>query len=274
MPQNSTMKVRNWWHLFRCSYGDKVPTGFFGRDPVYAQNPEHVVALERAHLAAGYAPTPGGFIGSRRSCPAGIGGKTCTENGKDCSLHNYGLAWDVEYNLNPHFRRRLSDEDLTELHAQGSTKYTPEIVNRILSVTNTLGEQMFGWLGYVIGDTMHWQINVPPERQSVDWSTVDGGTSRLSESFVSSKHESTKGATMYLPLEYGDGFVSNPIRQEDVIWLQMALHRAGFEDLVGDIDGKYGMMTAAGVGRLRDGGDGRHYGAVQHDDLLDRAYRS
>jgi len=165
-----TRQIRDWWHEDRCTYG--VKTNMFGRTPIYAQETEWVRALEQAHYGAGYYPTPGGYIGSRRNCPAGIAGKPCQQDGDDCSLHNYGLAWDIEYNYNPHFRRSLSDEELWDLFDQGRTKYNPDIINVIYQVKNMEGERMFSSLAQSIGDTMHWQINVHPDRRQVDWSTV------------------------------------------------------------------------------------------------------
>lgn len=259
-----TSLVRDWWYLYRCSYGNQVPSGFFGRAPVYAQNPDHVVALESAHLAAGYVPTVGGYIGSRRSCPKGIGGKVCQNSGKDCSLHNYGIAWDIEYNHNPHFKRRLTKTALWKLYRGGWTKYNPDIVASILGVKNTHGEPLFRWLGYAIGDTMHWQINVPPSRQEVDWSTVGDGTIPVAST--------SGGEDMYLPLGYSDGFRSNPKRKEDVRWLQKALNRAGLN--AGVEDGAYGNDTATAVAKLVAGSDGRTFGATQLDVLLAEAYTS
>ena len=166
----TTRQVRDWWHEYRCDYG--TPTNMFGRSPVYAQNTSWVRALEQAHYGAGYQPTPGGFIGSKRNCPSGIGGKTCQESGDNCSLHNYGLAWDVEYQYNRHLWVKLNPTELQILYDTGVTKYNPAIVATILDVRNTRGDRLFRWLGYPIGDLMHWQIAVPPERQQVDWGTV------------------------------------------------------------------------------------------------------
>jgi len=166
----NTNQLRDAWHLYRCSYG--TPTTMFGRSPVWAQNPDHVAALEAAHLAAGYVPTVGGYIGSKRRCPNGIGGRICQDNGDGCSTHNYGIGWDVEYNLNPNLKRRIRPDELQRLYEQGVTKYSPAIVDVILAVENTDGERLFTWLGYTIGDLMHWQLNVPPERQTVDWGTI------------------------------------------------------------------------------------------------------
>lgn len=260
-----TSLVRDWWYLYRCRYGKEVPSGFFGRTPVYAQNPDHVVALESAHIAAGYVPQSGGYIGSRRRCPTGISGKTCQQSGKDCSLHNYDLAWDVEYNYNPHFHRRLTESTLWALYREGKTKYNSDIVASILTVKNTHGEQLFRWLGYAIGDTMHWQINVPPSRQEVDWSTVGDRTTPIAAAAGGENN-------MYLPLGYSDGFRSNPRRKEDVLWLQKALNRAGLD--AGVEDGAYGRDTSAAVLRLGLGGDGRTFGAAEYDVLLSRAYSS
>lgn len=262
MTEHSTSQIRTWWADYRCTYGAKVEHGMFGRTPVYAQNSDHVYALEQAHFAAGYNSTPGGYIGSRRNCPAGIGGKDCEQSGRNCSLHNYGLAWDVEYNYNPHFRRTLSRGDLWELFNQGRTKYNPDILDVLHSVTNTHGEQLFRNLSYSIGDTMHTQLNVPPERQDVEW-----------ESIGVPPPPQPGGKNVYLPLEYGDGFNDQPERREDVAWLQEALRRAGLGSIVGAVDGRYGNNTAAAVQVLMDDAvDGRVYGAMEHDQLLATAY--
>jgi hypothetical protein len=145
----------------------------FGRSPVYAQNTSWVRALEQAHYNGGYVPTSGGFIGSKRNCPKGIGGKRCQEDGDDCSLHNYGLAWDIEYQYNPHVKRKIDVAELWELFDAGVTKYNPNIVAVIEAVRTTGGVQAFTWLGYSLGDFMHWQVNFPPEDQEIDWTTVD-----------------------------------------------------------------------------------------------------
>lgn len=166
----TTNTIRDWWHLYRCSYG--TATNMFGRSPVYAQNTSWVRALEQAHYNAGYVPTEGGFIGSKRNCPSGIGGQRCQEDGDNCSLHNYGLAWDIEYQYNPHVKRRIDQIELWEMFNAGITKYNPDIVAVIEAVRTTGGVQAFTWLGYSIGDFMHWQVNFPPEDQEIDWTTV------------------------------------------------------------------------------------------------------
>lgn len=79
----------------------------------------------------------------------------------------------------------------------------------------------------------------------------------------------TPGGTMYLPLQYSDGFSSNPARREDVKWLQLALSQVGIDIGQDGIDGKYGNDTANAVASLMaDGRDGRTYGYDAHQKLL------
>ena len=172
-----TRVVRDWWAAYRCCAGVVVPTGFFGRHTVYAANDDGIVAvqaLEQGHIGSGYVPTDGGYIGSKRWCPTGIGGKACQESGKDCSIHNYCMAWDVEYQYNLYIRSHVTEADFAEDWFPWVCKYTLAQVRAIESIRNTTGEIMFRWLGWAIGDFMHWQINVPPTRMTVDWNTVPG----------------------------------------------------------------------------------------------------
>lgn len=163
--------------FYRCSPGIRRAEGFFGRTPVLEQALTHdaVTALEQAHLGAGYVPTAGGFIGSRRACEdGGIAGANCQPSGAGCSLHNYCLAYDIEYNYNRHVQHSITPADLAAGRYKAVCKYTPVIVAAIEGVKNLQGEQLWTWAGYTIGDTMHWQINVPPERTTVQWETVPG----------------------------------------------------------------------------------------------------
>lgn len=170
-----TSQVRDAWHLYRCTSGVRTANGFFGRHPVYAANAdveEAWKALEEGHIGAGYVPTDGGYIGSKRSCPSGIGGRTCQQSGKDCSLHNYCLALDIEYQYNKYIRSRVTPEDFDEDWFPAVCKYRLDEIYALEGIKNVQGEQLFTWLGWAIGDFMHWQINVPPERCTVDWNTV------------------------------------------------------------------------------------------------------
>lgn len=170
----STHLTRYWWHLYRCSPGVERPEGFFGRSPVYEQEVSHdaVSALEQGHLGSGYLPENDGWISSKRWCPWGIAGAICSPSGSGCSLHNYCAAYDIEYNYNKYIRARITPEDFDEEWFTWICKYTLDQVYAIEGIKNIYGEQIWKWLGWAIGDTMHWQINVPPERMQVDWNTV------------------------------------------------------------------------------------------------------
>lgn len=171
----STSIKRSWWELYRCSPGVLRAGGFFGRGPVYEQEITHeaVSALEQAHIGSGYKIHPGGYIGSKRNCPAGIGGRRCAENGDHCSMHNYVIAYDIEYNYNklsPQYPQRVDpwDPAQTPFHV-----YTAKQVLAIENVRTKDGRALFRWLGW-IGDFMHWEIDVSPSGVSVDWNTVPG----------------------------------------------------------------------------------------------------
>lgn len=225
----STTLVRNWWYLYRCSHGHSDHT-VLGRFGVWAQPEcdEALAAFNQAHYATGYGNATN--VGSRRSCPTGISGKRCEPSGRNCSLHNYGIAWDVDPWAagNPHFRKRYGDGwDFDDC------KYTEEQVRAVEAIKNTRGEQMFRWLGWSIGDTMHWQVNVPSTEMAVDWATVPGdGT--------------------VPPPEEGDEVLKNGDQGWAVVWHQDGLNLwskdnmpAGTEPLVPD--GDFGTATEARV---------------------------
>ena len=169
-----TSSVRSWWDYRRCSIGQPRPTGFFGRHTVW-QQPEladAITALEAGHIESGYVPDSDGYIGSVRSCPHGIAGARCQPSGSGCSLHNYVIAYDIEYNYNRHIKAKTYAEDFGAWWFPAVCKYTLAQVRAIEGIKNIEGEQMWRWLGWAIGDFMHWQINVPPSRTTVDWNTV------------------------------------------------------------------------------------------------------
>ena len=84
------------------------------------------------------------------------------------STHAYGVAVDVDPYAagNPHFKGAP--------WTYADIKFTPEQVAAIKAIRNTSGSPIWRWLGDVNGDTMHWQVNVPPWRVDVDWGSVDG----------------------------------------------------------------------------------------------------
>ena len=158
----STSKVRRWWAERRCVKG--VPITLMGRTPVYVQ-PETIDiwrAFETALYDHGYRDVR--VVGSYRRCPRGIAGRTCQENGSWCSLHNYCLAVDLDPRSygNPHFRRRYGNGwDFNDC------KLTEQQVRAVEAIRTTSGAQAIRWLGWSIGDTMHFQINVPPTDTTV-----------------------------------------------------------------------------------------------------------
>jgi len=253
----STLLKRGWWQFYRCTYGVEVPSGFFGRYPVRAANSdvvEAVQALEQAHIGSGYVPTAGGYIGSKRNCPRGIGGRTCESSGKNCSLHNYCIAWDIEYQYNKlgrYYPRRHSADDVfvrdANLH-----KYSPQHIAAIEGVKNKAGTPLFRWLGW-IGDYMHWEIDVPPEAVSVDWTTVPEGVPPV---VVPPEDKEDEVVYMLPVLRKGDGLKSNSFGDRtflnvEVASLQAALRAKGHDDgntqdKVCGIDGRFwdGTETA------------------------------
>ena len=145
-----------WWTGRRCS-GPLASLELLGRYPVRVQ-PElvdAVAAMHRELVAAGYR-NPTGPTGSY-SCRK-IGGSRLW------SLHAYGIAIDLDYAMNPHLRqsiRRGFDTDPRFLITEAQ-------VAAVESIVNSHGERLWRWLGWTIGDTMHFEIDVPPDRCDVE----------------------------------------------------------------------------------------------------------
>ncbi len=244
-----TSMVRSWWDFHRCSKGEVRPTGFFGRHTVW-QQPEladAVTALEAGHINSGYVPSSDGYIGSRRDCPHGIAGATCQPSGSGCSLHNYVIAYDIEYNYNKHIRARSHPEDFDAWWFPAVCKYTLAQVRAIEGIKNTDGEQLWTWLGWAIGDFMHWQINVPYYRSAVDWNTVPTGKVVTDEDMMF--------------VEYSDGFgvAGGDLK---VRYWQTLMVGLGADIGSDGADGKYGNDTVAAVASLT-GAVGRRIGPVE-----------
>ncbi len=166
----ATRIVRDWWKDYRCS-GDYTRMELFGTTQQVARPMvEPFRALEQTLLANGYGqPT---VVGVARSCPQGIGGKDCQPSGFNCSLHNYRVAVDIDWfaHGNPHFYKRFGDGwDFSDC------KLTRAQVEAVEDIRSTNGKQLFRWLGWLIGDTMHFEVQVPPGETAVDWSTVPEG---------------------------------------------------------------------------------------------------
>lgn len=183
--------------------------------------------MEQALLAAGYGqPT---VVGVPRSCSqGGIGGKPCQPSGFNCSLHNYRVAIDIDWfdHGNPHFRTRFGNGwDFDDC------KITKAQVEAVEGIRNTSGEQMWRWLGWAIGDTMHFDVQVPPSRTKVDWSTVPEG------------RPPTGGINMLC--KKGDtGDIVTTWQERILLSLPSALPKFG-------ADGDFGDETVAGTKQLQ-----------------------
>lgn len=164
----STSTVRKWWADHRCQVGEKIT--LFGRT-VYLQQEAHDAG--RALEASLYDYEGLEVLGSHRWCPTGISGRTCQQDGTNCSLHNYSIAFDFDpfkYG-NPHLYRRMTEADWSK------TKFTKAQVRRIEAIRTNNGKQVWRWLGELIGDTMHWEITCSPAdlATGINWDTVPGG---------------------------------------------------------------------------------------------------
>jgi hypothetical protein len=170
----TTRELRAMWSRYRCcatnhsltteidllgEYAGRVAIPFF----------QPMAALGQALTATGYQAKS---VWIPRNCPTGISGHTCQEDGDWCSLHNYCIAVDIDpFGLgNPHFYKPFGDG-----WSFFDCKLTLEQVEAVEAIRNTHGEQVHTWLGWAIGDTMHFQGNVPPDRCDIDWTTVPEG---------------------------------------------------------------------------------------------------
>ena len=149
----SHAQVEAWWADRRCS-GPHVSLTLNGRFPVRVQ-PELVdatLALSDAIMAGGYR-SPMGATGSY-NCRK-IGGSNTW------SLHAYAVAIDWDYGVNPYLRGTTIEPGFKSDHRFELTEWQ---VDAVESIVNEHGESIWRWLGWTIGDTMHFQVDVPPDR--------------------------------------------------------------------------------------------------------------
>lgn len=220
----TTHQVRTWWADHRCDPGDTISLlGFTVR--LRAEAHDAGRALEQVLKAEGYKPE---VVGSHRWCPTGISGRDCQPSGSSCSLHNYSLALDFDpFGLgNPHhFARYGSGWNFSD------TKFTRAQVEAVEAIRTNNGKQVWKWLGWAIGDTMHFEITCSPAdlATGINWKTVKGQEQEL---------------TMLKKCREGD-------EGQHVKALQIMLWASGFDEEVGEIDGKYGPMTSDAVLAMR-----------------------
>ena len=174
--------MRRQWGTYRClnhQPAKQARLTVLGRNAGYCADAAHegFTALDRTLEAGGYGPAATAWV--PRNCPTGIGGRTCQTDGTNCSLHNYGIAIDIDpFGLgNPYFRdsRGRGIPFSAGRWTFADTKITRAQVEAVEAIRNTHGEQYFRWLGWAIGDTMHFELQVAPSRTDVDWDTVPEG---------------------------------------------------------------------------------------------------
>jgi D-alanyl-D-alanine carboxypeptidase len=174
--------MRKAWRDYRCilSHGDRRKATILG---VFAgvcppEMLEPFEALSQALTMAGYRDAL--RVEIPRPCTRGIKPGKCHQDGTNCSLHNYGVAVDVEPVLNKKFADGEPGEGWQfSDHPSGggeTIKLTKAQVDAVLAIRTLAGKQLFLWLGNTrINDTMHFEVRVPPDATAVDWSTVEGG---------------------------------------------------------------------------------------------------
>jgi hypothetical protein len=174
---SNTDLMKRVWKKYRCitNHHDRRRVKILGVNAGSCP-PEMVEpfeALSQALTNTGYRDTR--TVEIPRSCTQGIKKSIpCGSDGSNCSLHNYGIAVDVDPRANPKFR----DEEPGKARPWtfSDIKLTKAQVDAVRAIRNTAGQQLFRWLGDTkINDTMHFEIRVSPSETKVDWNTVIGG---------------------------------------------------------------------------------------------------
>lgn len=175
------------WAAYRCLNEKptlRTPIALYGLSAGYCATPyyEAFRAFEMALRSEGYGDVKSVWI--PRSCPGGIAGRVCQADGTSCSIHNYGVAVDIDPfgHGNPHFERPYGNGWNFQ-----NCKLTALQVGAVEAIKNTFGEPMFRWLGWPIGDTMHFEGQVSPDRVRVDWSTVGDGEDGRDDSMTAAE---------------------------------------------------------------------------------------
>jgi hypothetical protein len=173
--EHSSRALRLGWEDYLCKSDTLVSKTVLGRSPVkvQAQLSDAVDAFNKALVDSGYE-NPCDYIGSYL-CRT-VAGSTKASN------HAYGIAIDLDYGGDPESSANHTGIDRNpHLHRKivpGDAAFGTEIqllehqVRAIESIRNTEGTQLWEWLGWRNGDSMHFDINVSPDKCEVDWSTV------------------------------------------------------------------------------------------------------
>lgn len=169
---NSTFEALGW--TLQPYDNDLARVTLLGRYPVKVRPElaEAVTAMNEALMVTGYE-NPCDWIGSwfYRDI-AGTNGLA--------SGHAYAVCIDLDYggddpdspsiDRNPHIHRRIVPDDPGFGVEWQILEHQIRAVEGIL---NTSGNPIWSWrIGWVLGDTMHWQPLVGPADCQVDWTTV------------------------------------------------------------------------------------------------------
>jgi hypothetical protein len=170
----SLAEIRKLWAPYRCIDSSSEPKAqviLWGKKRGFTPTIclDGWSALESTLLASGYRVPVRAEV--RRPCSQGIKKKPCESSGKNCSTHNYGLAVDIDPfgEGNPHFEVPFGGPkwDFSD------TRITRSQVEAVERIKTKEGVRVFRWLGWTIGDTMHFEFNLGPKALEAG---IDSGT--------------------------------------------------------------------------------------------------
>ena len=168
------------WESWLGRRADMVVVPILGRSPVVVAAPlkEGAEAMDTALKATGYED-PTDWIGSYNKR---------TIAGMDVwSTHSYGIAIDLDYggdnpdspehpppDRNPHIYRPITLND--QMWGRG-WQINREQVLAVEAIRTNNGKPVWRWLGWAIGDTMHFQVTCTPDdlATGIDPRTVADG---------------------------------------------------------------------------------------------------
>ena len=174
--RHSARVVRLGWTSYLGQTDTLVSKRILGRYPVKVQDilVDALTAMEMVLVATDYE-NPCDYIGSYNKRPI-------TGHPDVWSLHSYGIAVDLDYggdtdgdgdptiDKNPHIHRPIVPGDLG---FGVEWQILEHQVEAIEDIKNLDGTPIWRWLGWSIGDTMHFDVNVEPQFTQVDWDSLE-----------------------------------------------------------------------------------------------------
>lgn len=242
----STSTKRLWWAGEECQKQRRFPSVFIlsRSTPVHPWTVEAWKAFHEVLARHGFesVTAQGAWAYNCRLITGGSG----------YSLHAYGIACDVDPELNPYIGRMVP-------FSWDKTTFTKEQVDALYAIRTNNGKRVFMWGGYWISvkDYMHWEIDVSPKdlMTGIDPTTVAGGNKEDDMAF--------------LPISLGDGTGSREFKKSDVAYVQNLLNDAFGAGLT--TDGVYGSNTAAAVAKYlpdQNNPEGNTIFGNRMDDLM------